>query len=115
MNVSVGRVAPVRSGQLVQACCLAYAAAVSPSSTLTEGEIDRVVERYREAMIRYEEAAIAVEARLRRELRAATLRALLSSRAKHPDEVRRKLLRKRSDDSSLSFGKIERNLNEVVR
>jgi ppGpp synthetase/RelA/SpoT-type nucleotidyltranferase len=84
-------------------------------ASLTEGEIDQVVARYVEAMARYEDAAIAVEARLRRELRAAgKIRALLSSRAKHPDEVRNKILKKRDAGQDVSFDSLSNNMNVVL-
>ncbi len=83
--------------------------------SLTEGEIDAIVERYIEAMVRYEEAAIAVEARLRRELRAeGKIRALLSSRAKHPDEVRSKIRKKRDAGRDVSFASLSSNMNKIL-
>lgn len=82
---------------------------------LTDGEIETLVTRYREAMPRYEDAAALVEARLRRELRAAALKSLLSSRAKHPDEVRNKLKRLRDrEDERATFSNLSANLNHVL-
>ena len=59
---------------------------------ITPGEIEVVVGLYRDSMARYEEAASVLEHRLRRELRAAAIKTLVLSRAKHPDEVRRTLV-----------------------
>ena len=55
---------------------------------LSEDQIGRVIEAYRLQMARYEAAARFVEQRLRREYRAAALPVLLSSRAKHPEDLR---------------------------
>ncbi len=85
------------------------------SKRLTDGEIETLVTRYREAMPRYEDAAALVESRLHRELRAAALKSLLSSRAKHPDEVRNKLNRLRDrDDERATFTNLSLNLNHVL-
>lgn len=85
------------------------------SKRLTDGEIETLVTRYREAMPRYEDAAALVESRLHRELRAAALKSLLSSRAKHPDEVRNKLKRLRDrDDERATFTNLSLNLNHVL-
>src|SRR5262249_29082758 len=62
----------------------------SPAS-LTEAQIEQIAQRYKLEMVRYEGAARFVEQRLRRELREAAIPALLSSRAKHPGDVREKL------------------------
>jgi ppGpp synthetase/RelA/SpoT-type nucleotidyltranferase len=65
------------------------------SPGLTDPQISKIVTRYQQEMVRYEEAAHAVELRLRRELRGAASPSLLSSRAKHPDDLRGKLKGKR--------------------
>lgn len=64
---------------------------------LTDPDIDVVLAGYVRQMARFEEAALLVERRLRRELRANAIRSLLSSRAKHPEDLREKLTRKRTD------------------
>lgn len=75
---------------------------------LTDPEIEVVVQRYYREMTQYEEAARLVEDRLRRATHANTIRVLLSARAKHPDDLRKKLERKRDDPryllSSLDVG-----------
>jgi ppGpp synthetase/RelA/SpoT-type nucleotidyltranferase len=82
---------------------------------LTDGEIDAVVDRYRDAMPRYEAACLAVETRLRKELRAAALKALLSSRAKHPEEVGDKLRRLRDKgDGRATHARVSEKLNHVL-
>ena len=60
-------------------------------SGLTEEQIGQIVDAYRLQMARYEAVAKLVEQRLRRELRAAALPVLLSSRAKHSEDLREKL------------------------
>lgn len=84
------------------------------SSLLTPLDIESLVNRYREAMVRYEEAALAVESRIRREMRAEAVRVLLSSRAKHPEEVRAKLVRKGSGDNPPTLAQVEQGLNRVL-
>lgn len=80
---------------------------------LDEGDIDRVVQRYRLEMARYEAAARSVEQRLRRELREAAIPVLLSSRAKHPEDVRGKL-RARRDDGRYVVDALLANLNQIM-
>jgi ppGpp synthetase/RelA/SpoT-type nucleotidyltranferase len=80
---------------------------------LTDPEIDILVGRYVDAMARYEETARLVEDRLRRALRANVVRALLGSRAKHPEDLRDKLARKRSDER-YRFSILDARMNEVV-
>lgn len=70
---------------------------MSASGHLTDPQIEILVSRYAREMARYEGAAHFVEQRLRRALRAQALRAQISSRAKHPDDLREKLRRKRAD------------------
>lgn len=81
--------------------------------TLTDVQIEALVERYTLQMTRYEEAALLVEQRLRRELRASALRTLLSSRAKHPADLREKLRRKRRDPR-YAFTRLDGDLNRIV-
>ena len=83
------------------------------STPLTDPEIDILVGRYVEAMARYEETARLVEDRLRRALRANAVRALLGSRAKHPEDLRGKLARKRSDER-YRFSTLDARMNEIV-
>jgi ppGpp synthetase/RelA/SpoT-type nucleotidyltranferase len=64
---------------------------------LSEPQIDAVVRQYLREMARFEKAALYVADRLRREIRAATLKHMVTFRAKHPDELRGKLLKKRAD------------------
>lgn len=85
---------------------------VSPPP-LTDPEIETLVGRYVFEMARYEEAARLVEDRLRRALRASATRALLSSRAKHPDDLRKKLGKKRGDPP-YAFSNLAENLNAAV-
>ncbi|MFO0661461.1 MAG: hypothetical protein U0165_16760 [Polyangiaceae bacterium] len=84
---------------------------------LTAPQVDVLEKRYRLEMARYEKTAAAVADRLRRELRAeARVRHLLTFRAKHPEGLREKLLRKARDPraSSYTFEALSHNLNEVV-
>ncbi len=84
---------------------------------LTDPQIDLVVRRYTREMARYEEVATLIERRLRRVLRAHAIRALLSSRAKHPDDLRSKLKRKREDKDSearYAYTELDQDLNRIV-
>jgi len=82
---------------------------------LTEDQIGRVIDAYRLQMARYEAAARFVEQRLRREFRAAALPVLLSSRAKHPEDLREKLRRRAGDgDARYDFEPLLSDLNAVV-
>lgn len=85
---------------------------------ITQGEIEVVVGHYREAMARYEEAATVLEHRLRRELRAAAIKTLVLSRAKHPDEVRQDLEYQRASDDpaepELTYTKLNSDLNRTI-
>ncbi len=76
-------------------------------------EIDAVVERYLREMARYEEVARVVEDRLRRATRANALRVMLSARAKHPEDLRKKLELKK-DDPRYERQALERALDRVV-
>jgi ppGpp synthetase/RelA/SpoT-type nucleotidyltranferase len=82
---------------------------------LTEDQIGRVIDTYRLQMARYEAAARFVEQRLRREFRAAALPVLLSSRAKHPEDLREKLRRRAADgDPRYEFASLMSNVNRIV-
>lgn len=82
---------------------------------LTGPEIDLLVERYKREMTRYEEVSLQVEQRLRRAFRAGTVRALLSSRAKHPDDLQKKLeLRTRRADPRYTYVQLADGFNRIV-
>ncbi len=82
---------------------------------ITEIEIDNVVRLYQQMMARFEEAAGYVEHRLRRELRSAAIHVLISSRAKHPEEVRAKIRRKRkANDPRFTYLQLCMNLNRAL-
>ena len=82
---------------------------------LTDGEIEALVARYREAMPRYEDAAALIESRLKRALRAEAIKAVLSARAKHPDDVRNKLERLRDrNDPRATFDDLSTALNRAL-
>lgn len=82
---------------------------------LTEDQIGRVIDAYRLQMARYEAAARFVEQRLRREFRAAALPVLLSSRAKHPEDLREKLRRRAADgDARYEFAPLMSDVNKTV-
>lgn len=86
----------------------------NPTAVLDERVIEELVDRYLREVARYEKAATTVADRLRRELRAeARLRHLISSRAKHPDDLREKL-RLKSGDARYSESALRKNLNDVV-
>ena len=86
---------------------------MNPRAPLTNPQIEVLVDRYTREMTRYEETALLVERRLSRELRANAVRALLSSRAKHPEDLRGKLARKRGDER-YEFSTLDAKLNEVI-
>lgn len=82
---------------------------------LTEDQIGRVIDAYRLQMARYEAAARFVEQRLRREFRAAALPVLLSSRAKHPEDLREKLRRRAADgDPRYELEPLMSDVNKIV-
>ncbi|PRP93266.1 hypothetical protein ENSA5_43610 [Enhygromyxa salina] len=84
-------------------------------SLVTDAEIERVVRLYRQMLPRFEEAARHVESQLRRELRSMAVRGLLSSRAKHPQDVADKIRRKRErGDPRYTFARLGDDLNEVI-
>ena len=78
-------------------------------------EIDTIVERYRREIARYEETAHLIEARLRRATRDATIQVLLSSRAKHPEDLRKKIEAKnKKGDPRYTFEALNEDVNQVV-
>jgi ppGpp synthetase/RelA/SpoT-type nucleotidyltranferase len=82
---------------------------------LTEDQIGRIIDAYRLQMARYESAARFVEQRLRREFRAAALPVLLSSRAKHPEDLREKLRRRATEgDARFEFEPLMNDVNKIV-
>ncbi len=84
-------------------------------SALTEEQIEMIVASYRLQMARYENVAKYVEQRLRRELRAAAIPVLLSSRAKHPEDLRGKLRdRGERQDARYQLEALAKNVNTVV-
>lgn len=83
------------------------------AADLIEDAIERAVAHYVREMGRYEEAARIVERRVRCELRCRRIGALVSSRAKHPDDLRRKLHRKWKDRRA-SVEQLDRDVGAVV-
>jgi ppGpp synthetase/RelA/SpoT-type nucleotidyltranferase len=83
------------------------------ATALTDPQIEQIVDQYMKEMARYEGAARHVEQRLRREMREAAIPTLLSSRAKHPEDLREKLRRKR-DDARYGLEQLRKNVNHVV-
>ncbi len=93
---------------------LAGEAVTVEAEELTDPEIEQVYSAYLLQMARYEKAAQLVADRLRRELRAeARLRQIISFRAKHPEDLREKLRRKRKDYAGRRDD-LMGNLNQVV-
>lgn len=82
---------------------------------LSAPEIEDVVDGYKLQMTRYEEAALLIERRLQRELRAEAIRCLLSSRAKHPDELREKIkLNNRKRDPRYVVAALGKDVGKIV-
>jgi ppGpp synthetase/RelA/SpoT-type nucleotidyltranferase len=82
---------------------------------LTEEQVGQIVDAYRLQMARYDTAARFIEQRLRREFRSAALPVLLSSRAKHPEDVREKLQRRAAGgDDRYQYGALMSDLNKVM-
>src|SRR5690242_9949559 len=86
---------------------------MSAAGHLTDPQIELLVGRYVRELARYESAAFFVEQRLRRALRAAAIRVQLSSRDKHPEDLRAKLHRKR-DDPRYAFAVLREALSRTV-
>ncbi|MCU0656758.1 MAG: hypothetical protein MUF64_16345 [Polyangiaceae bacterium] len=84
-----------------------------PAFMLTDPQIDELVRRYSLQMARFEESAHYIEDQLRRELRANAIKALLSSRAKHPEDLRGKLQRKRGK-AEYVFAALDHNIGALV-
>jgi len=80
---------------------------------LTDPQIDDLVRRYLPQMARFEESAHHIEDQLRRELRANAIKALLSSRAKHPEDLRGKLQRKRGK-AEYGFMALDQDIGALV-
>jgi ppGpp synthetase/RelA/SpoT-type nucleotidyltranferase len=89
------------------------AASAGTPDVLTDPQIDQVIEQYLKEIARYESASRHVEGRLRRELREAAIPVLLSSRAKHPEDLREKLRRKRADPRD-TFDALRANIDRVA-
>lgn len=82
---------------------------------ISEDQIGRIIEAYRLQMARYEAAAKFVEQRLRREFRAAALPVLLSSRSKHPEDLRDKIRRRAAEgDLRFAFEPLMNDVNQIV-
>lgn len=80
---------------------------------LDEPEIEALVRQYLREMARFEKAAQFVADQLHREVRAATLKHVVTFRAKHPDDLRGKL-RKRAGDPRYTFARLRDAMDEVV-
>ncbi|MEZ4408042.1 MAG: RelA/SpoT domain-containing protein [Polyangiales bacterium] len=82
---------------------------------LTEPQIAILVGRYKREMARYEKAGRVVGDRLRRELRQAGVKHMVSSRPKHPADLAEKLRKKsREKPSTYHWDALQQNLGDVV-
>lgn len=91
----------------------------SASSTyqagLTEPQIAGLVERYKREIARYEKAAQLVGDRMRRELREAGIKHMVSTRPKHPVDLENKLRKKsREKPEVYRWEALNRDLGSVV-
>ncbi len=85
------------------------------ASTLTDPQIAVLVDRYRREMARYEKAGSLVGERLRRELRQAGVKHMVSSRPKHPADLADKLRKKATERPSVyRWESLRENLGAVV-
>lgn len=85
------------------------------SEELTALQIDELVAQYRREMARYEKTAALVGEKLRRELRSAGIKHMVSHRPKHPDDLAKKLKKKAKEKPEVySWENLRRNLNDVV-
>jgi ppGpp synthetase/RelA/SpoT-type nucleotidyltranferase len=91
-------------------------AARSRPRPLTTPQIERLVARYRLEYARYEAAARGVESKLRSMLDAARVKALISSRAKDPKSLNKKLEKKGKIEQKrkYEFAELEADLGAVV-
>ncbi len=93
------------------------AAGSRPTSAtgLTEPQIAILVERYKRELARYEKAAAMVGERLRRELREAGIKHMVSSRPKHPTDLAAKLRKKAKEKPDVySWDLLHEDLGGVV-
>lgn len=81
---------------------------------LTDPEIESLVAQHWHELARFEKTATFVAEEISRRAREEALRHLLSFRAKHPDDLRGKLARKRDDDERYAFANLRRDLCAVV-
>ena len=87
----------------------------TPLSALTELQIATLVTQYKREMARYEKAGALVSDRLRRELRQAGIKHMVSSRPKHPDDLAEKLRRKSTEKPLVySWDALREDLGSVV-
>ena len=83
--------------------------------SLTGPQIGELITRYVREMARYEKAATLVGERLRRELREAGLKHMVSHRPKHPGDLAEKLRRKSKEKpEAYTWDKLHQNLGDVV-
>lgn len=80
---------------------------------LKDPEIESLVAQHWRELARFEKTATFVAEEISRRARGEALRHLLSFRAKHPDDLRGKLARKR-DDERYAFANLQRDLCAVV-
>jgi len=87
----------------------------APPPPLTEPQIAAIVNQYKREMARYEKAGALVSDRLRRELRQAGIKHMVSSRPKHPDDLAEKLRRKSTEKPRVyNWDALRENLGSVV-
>lgn len=114
-NGIVRRKAPRSDEALTATGTMLSRAGIVRAVALTEEQIAQIVDAYRLQMARYENVAKFVEQRLRREFRAAAIPVLLSSRAKHPEDLREKLRRRSAEnDPRYQFESLIQDINAVV-
>ena len=84
-------------------------------AALDDPQIERLIARYKREMARYEKAAAAVADRLRRELRGAAIKHMVSHRAKHPSDLLEKLRRKSVEKPDVySWEKLDLDIGAVA-
>ncbi|MFN3202728.1 MAG: GTP pyrophosphokinase family protein [Bradymonadia bacterium] len=87
---------------------------MADDQALTGPDIERLVKRYHLERARYEQAAVQVGTRISAALRReARLRFMISTRAKHPQDLKGKLHRKR-ENPKYTFAALDENLNAIV-
>lgn len=89
------------------------ASPVAPS--LTEAQVVALVERYKCEIARYEKAAQLVGERMRRELREAGIKHMVSTRPKHPTDLGNKLRKKAKTKQDIyTWERLEQDIGSVV-